>query len=182
MDTKKCSKCKQEKPLTEFSKDKSRKGGFYCWCKQCSNVQHKELYRKNKEIILIRQKKYYSENKELVSQRCKKYRQENKTKIRNMRRKYEREHLLGTTNGTYIGINKRPYPEPKRCELCGHYAKKLSYHHYEKERVFERGDFIAGIWLCWGCHYLAHQIEDRTLEVKISRYEQLKKELMETHA
>ena len=41
---KKCTKCKQEKELSSFTKDKSRKEGLQCWCRSCS-----QEYRHSKE-------------------------------------------------------------------------------------------------------------------------------------
>lgn len=34
--TKVCSRCKRELPISEFSKDKTRKDGVYCYCKKCA--------------------------------------------------------------------------------------------------------------------------------------------------
>lgn len=41
-ETKVCSKCKRELPISEFSKNKSMSDGISCWCKQC----HKKWKRK----------------------------------------------------------------------------------------------------------------------------------------
>ena len=49
MKTKICSnsKCKQpEKLLSEFSKDKSKKDGLRCYCKECAKLAQKEYYEK----------------------------------------------------------------------------------------------------------------------------------------
>jgi hypothetical protein len=35
MSTKICSHCKNSKDVSEFPKDKSRKDGFFSWCKEC---------------------------------------------------------------------------------------------------------------------------------------------------
>ena len=53
--SKKCSKCKQIKPVSEFGKDSARKDGFCPQCKICRNRQAAE-YRKrqaSKEKIII---------------------------------------------------------------------------------------------------------------------------------
>ncbi len=45
--TKVCTKCKQEKPIVAFYKDKTRKDNLSCWCGSClvstNNKQLKEL-------------------------------------------------------------------------------------------------------------------------------------------
>ena len=39
--TKKCTKCRRELPLSEFTKNKSRSDGLQCWCKSCRNELNK---------------------------------------------------------------------------------------------------------------------------------------------
>jgi len=55
-----CSKCKTEKELDEFGKDKTSNTGYDSKCKLCK----KEYYLKNKEHASKRQKIYYKNNKE----------------------------------------------------------------------------------------------------------------------
>ncbi len=38
METKKCTKCKKILPVSEFYKNRSIKGGYSRWCKQCTRV------------------------------------------------------------------------------------------------------------------------------------------------
>jgi hypothetical protein len=49
-----CTKCKIEKELSEFSKDKTQKDGLRNKCKSCC----KEYRQANKEIIKEKNKKY----------------------------------------------------------------------------------------------------------------------------
>ena len=46
LDTKICTKCKDEKLVSEFPKDKITKDGFHPWCKSCNSERQKE-YRKS---------------------------------------------------------------------------------------------------------------------------------------
>lgn len=46
---KKCPKCLEDKPLSEFHKDTASKDGLRYHCRQCSNQTAKEHYEKNKE-------------------------------------------------------------------------------------------------------------------------------------
>ena len=41
-----CTKCKIQKRLTEFYKDKSNKSGYHSHCKSCQNIKAKELNHK----------------------------------------------------------------------------------------------------------------------------------------
>lgn len=75
-----CSKCKIEKPLTFFTKDKSRKDGYHYQCKSCKM----DYYNANRNHFLEYKKQYRQNNKELNKQ----YRQNNKEKIYNQNNKY----------------------------------------------------------------------------------------------
>ena len=48
--SKMCSKCHQNKPLTEYNKDKSKTDGLRFSCKQCQSIAGK-LYRDNNKQI-----------------------------------------------------------------------------------------------------------------------------------
>ena len=44
-----CVKCRNKKPVKEFNKNKSRKGGYSNVCRDCSKEESKKYYNKNKE-------------------------------------------------------------------------------------------------------------------------------------
>ena len=50
MDKKICTKCKKEKNLTEFHKNKRMKDGYFYYCKECKSIEAKKEYN-YKEII-----------------------------------------------------------------------------------------------------------------------------------
>lgn len=43
-----CSRCKEEKPFSEFYRAKERKDGYRHMCKPCCNIAHRESYHRNK--------------------------------------------------------------------------------------------------------------------------------------
>lgn len=68
-DTKRCGRCKAEKPVTEFYRSKATKSGFCCECKVCSyqkklkslavgdrkekqSEHYKQWYQANREVLL----------------------------------------------------------------------------------------------------------------------------------
>ena len=55
-----CSKCKVEKEVTEFHKNKIKKDGLNSRCKVC----YKQYYEANKKHIKETSKKWYQDNKE----------------------------------------------------------------------------------------------------------------------
>jgi len=57
--TKKCTKCRRELPLSEYTKNKSRSDGLQAWCKSCRSELNKTRVRqpereniKKKEIVV----------------------------------------------------------------------------------------------------------------------------------
>jgi hypothetical protein len=60
MRRKKCSRCRVDKGLTKFHKNKSTKDGLHHYCKKCNSDQKKETYKKHSDRLLIeaRLKKY----------------------------------------------------------------------------------------------------------------------------
>jgi hypothetical protein len=121
--TKKCTKCRKIKPLSDFSKDSSRGDGLQATCKQCRkryqtkyhqlnkievNKRHNRYNREHKAEIAIfrqtpeqktKQKKYndrrYQSNKEAICKQGNRYRQTEKGKITTMK-KNARHRKLGS--------------------------------------------------------------------------------------
>jgi hypothetical protein len=75
--TKICTKCKIERNIDKFSKNKLKKSGFSDQCKLCQ----KDHYDKNRIEILHKKKEYSLNNNVLLAEKSKKYRQENKHSI-----------------------------------------------------------------------------------------------------
>lgn len=82
--TKVCTKCKMEKELKEFNRDKKGRHGTAVRCRECQA----RYYEDNKEKVLARVARYREENKDKIA----KYRQENKDKAREWSAKYYQEN------------------------------------------------------------------------------------------
>ena len=57
MHKKYCPKCEQSKPLTEFNKNKSKKGGVQPYCRACQRTFNRNNYQKDKVRQAARVKK-----------------------------------------------------------------------------------------------------------------------------
>jgi hypothetical protein len=88
METKVCSKCKEEKNICEFGKLKSSKDGMSYRCKQCERLRGKEYLNKNYLKVLEQNKIWRSKNPEWVYNRHKRFRENNKDKVNEMRRNW----------------------------------------------------------------------------------------------
>lgn len=93
---KKCTKCKIEKPLTEFNKDNQKKDGLSCWCKECINLKTRQWYIQNKEKHLKYAREYnktwVQENRKHIKEYGYEYRKNNREKIRETERIYRGEN------------------------------------------------------------------------------------------
>ena len=102
-----CAKCNIEKELEEFHKDRRKKDGLCCQCKNCIKEyqkkyqkentekikQLKKVYRQeNREKIREGRKEHYENNKEVISQKGKEYREQNEDKIKQRKIEYYKKN------------------------------------------------------------------------------------------
>jgi hypothetical protein len=66
MVTKVCKKCRIEKLLIEYNKDKYSSDGLRYRCRKCTTLEYKNFYYNNREIEIQRQVNYQKNNDELV--------------------------------------------------------------------------------------------------------------------
>ena len=126
MDTKKCTKCQEEKPATAeyFNRDAQKKCGLYSQCKGCCKKYREE----NREKILASKKKYSKENREKILASKKKYREENREEIRAAQLKHYQE------NREEVLASKKKWREENREKVLAA-SKKYSKENPEKERA-----------------------------------------------
>lgn len=67
MQTKICTKCKRELPLSEFSPDVAYKGGHKTWCKDCYKKVRQEWYAKNRAVANEKKNGFLSRKGESLS-------------------------------------------------------------------------------------------------------------------
>jgi hypothetical protein len=72
-----CSSCKNEKPLSEFHKDKSKRLGVSSSCKVCATSRSNRWYDENKVYFLEKSRVQYSLNPSKWNQRSKLWREKN---------------------------------------------------------------------------------------------------------
>lgn len=63
-DKKVCKKCKIEKELNKFNKDKDSKDGHRYRCRECTKIEYNKYYENNKEKEITRQINYQVNNRE----------------------------------------------------------------------------------------------------------------------
>lgn len=98
-----CTKCKEDRELTEFSKSKILKDGLNIWCKPCHKayrLANKEKmaikksinYQKNKKDIYVKRVKYVYEHKIQVSTYMSEYYDKNREDLRIKQAEYSAVH------------------------------------------------------------------------------------------
>lgn len=119
---KNCSKCKEEKELSCFTKDSYTKTGFNSSCKECEK-KRKLLNTKSieeKEKIAIYQKEYRNKNVEIRAIKNKEYREKNKESLKEKDSKRKKEYYainkekINSINRKYYSDNELKESERKR--------------------------------------------------------------------
>ena len=88
METKICSKCKEEKDVCEFGNRSNSKDGKSSNCKKCHNLRSADYQKRNYKECLERQGRWRSKNRERVYDRYKKYKEKNPEKIKELRERF----------------------------------------------------------------------------------------------
>ena len=131
METKICYKCREEKPLEEFYRDKTRKDGRHSLCKTCSNQRMKLYYQKNSEEIKNRARNWEKNNREKRNASVKKWKDMHRDEIRAAGREYYREnkHIYDR----YKALNKDRLNEIHR---------NWVYKNKEKVKIFQKESYL----------------------------------------
>lgn len=125
-----CYRCRKEKPLSDFCKNKSRADGLNPYCKKCEKEKREE--REAKGYF----KEYREKNRERLNKKAVEYYQKNSEKIRARRRacnlKPERKQKIAEYSHAYW-LRTRDNPEwrAKRATWARAYRKR----HQEEHRL-----------------------------------------------
>ena len=165
--TKRCTKCKQIKPISEFYKDAAHKDGFRNYCKTCNRrynqtekgkarkrcYEQTEKYRAAKKRYTQTEKGKASQKRYVQSEKFKanqkRYRQNKKGKA-SYRKAYLRnpekfKARKAVTNAIRAG--RLPRPDSLQCHYCP--AQAEEYHHHKGYAQKHRLDVIP---VCIKCH------------------------------
>jgi hypothetical protein len=117
MESKVCSKCGEEKPLCEFSKNKNNYDGHHHHCKLCINSAAKEYRKKHSEKLKEVDRLRYEKNKDKINSRNKKYQKINKDKL------YEKAKIRKKNNILKVTAYHKKYREDN-AEKFSQYKKE----------------------------------------------------------
>ncbi|HEB26928.1 MAG TPA: hypothetical protein ENI05_03995 [Porticoccus sp.] len=153
---KKCSSCKEIKPLTEFYKNCCRKDGYRCYCKDC-HTKINQQYWKTKKGKLCKQKatkKFrQTEKGKLIQQKAsskylktEKGRQNHKEYCNKNPEKRKAKNAIASA----IRSNKLVRPDTLSCS-CGEQA--MEYHHH---KGYDLKHWLNVVAVCHKCHCSIH--------------------------
>lgn len=146
-----CVKCKEEKPLIEFNKNKSTKDGYQKYCKLCKAISDKKWIDENPSIWKESNKNRNNKINQILSElrielggKCKKCDE-------------DREHLLD-----FHHLD----PKKKSFEI----TSVLYYYGYGKKALqLVRKEIKKCILLCSNCHRDFHYLEKKE-DMNIEKY------------
>ena len=122
-----CNKCNEEKEISDFYKDKTKKDGYMKSCKSCK----KDYGSINKDEILNKKKIYYSNNIEHIKEYRDRYQEDNRSSAIEYSKKYYQEN-----RNRQLKYQKKYYQENK--ESVALYRKTPLYKKNNKLRFKER--------------------------------------------
>lgn len=137
MDTKKCSACGLELPLSEFNKNRRNRDGLQSVCRKCFSDYNRRRYASDPDRHKSNAKRYREENPENVFDTRMRMCAKNPTK---------KNANEAVSLALRIGIMERPM----FCAGCGcsDSEHRIEAHHHDYAKPLE----VA--WLCTPCHRL----------------------------
>lgn len=167
---KKCSKCDEWFPASEFHVNNRRLSGLVSSCKSCYSVHYREnaeiikartakYAEKNRELIRANGKNFYESNKEAYSAKAKKWSENNKEKCREIARAYGKRHQKRKNARTakYRAVKIQATPvwitKEQIDEMVRIYANCPTGYHVD-HIVPLRGKGVRGLHVPWNLQYL----------------------------
>ena len=140
-DPKRCTKCGQVKPVSEFAPDSHRPAKPMTQCRECVKAYKRAWRERNRE-----------QERERNRVRASRYYQEHKAARRAYEARPEQQFRRMIRRAARVAVALGIIPRKDRCERCGASAKKalLHRHHPDYSRP------LGVVWLCAQCHGWVH--------------------------
>ncbi len=148
---KRCSKCKQIKPASEFHKNRSQKYGLAAYCKRCHYLARTKYQQTN--WYKVERQLYRQQNKTRITEWNRRYTQSDKGK--QQRKTYRQNSMkLRAHRAVENALKRRRLPKAKyfQCAYCGKQATQ--YHHWHG---YDREHWLDVIPVCRRCDYADHK-------------------------
>jgi len=139
--TKKCPRCKKNKELTEFHKNKAKKDGLQHVCKKCRKIYIRKHYLQNKKAYVNRRKKQQGRIKKLIweikkNSKCKCG--EGHPAVLDFHHRNEKDKKYNISQSWLLTGRLKILKEIKKCDiLCANCHRKLHYDENKKGFHYE---------------------------------------------
>lgn len=141
---KRCSKCREVKPLGDFYRAAGMRDGYRNDCKRCNLAAKHERYMADPEPTKARVRQWQKDNPERYREMLRRIRESPEGKRR------EREGHLRRTHGiTQADYDAMFQAQKGRCKICGRRPAKGKSLHIDHDHVTGR---IRGL-LCSSCNH-----------------------------
>ncbi len=159
--TKTCTKCKQVKPLSEFSPRKSRPCGYKSCCKVCASVDVITYYYTDKGKAAAKQYRQ-SINRKIANHKYKQTEKGKVTERRYYRKSYYKDFKIKSrvTVSQAIRNNRLPSSKLLKCTYCQNQANE--YHHH---LGYDKVHWLDVIPICHICHKRIHSINQTSFSL-----------------
>ena len=147
-----CTKCKQEKPLDEFSKSKDCKLGRHSRCKVCRATESGIWAKKNPEKV----REWVNNNQEHI----KEYRKDNRERARIYTRNSRLKRFYGVSQEEYAQMRLN---QNNKCAICGKEETSKSKEDGKVRDLSVDHSHMTGKvrgLLCFRCNIVLGKVED----------------------
>jgi hypothetical protein len=134
MEKKTCTKCGEEKELSDYYIKNKKTNRLFSQCKTCTNKKNIEWTKNNKEKVKELQKIYREKNKEKLNESSRIYREKNKDSYREQKNKNAKEYRK--RNKEKVKESQKIYREKNRDKLID-YSKNYRLNNLE---YFKKSD------------------------------------------
>ncbi len=136
METKICKKCKIEKDVSFFGKNRQHKNGISNFCKLCNNKKIEKYRNSNKEKIKERKRLEYLKYKDRYAEANKKRREKNPEYNKKYLSKYysENKEILKIKQKEYYENNKDIILEKQKNYILNNKDRRKKYHTEYREK------------------------------------------------
>ncbi|MDD4422654.1 MAG: hypothetical protein PHD46_06430 [Eubacteriales bacterium] len=148
-----CTRCREEKPINDFCKNRQKKDGIHIYCKECSSVLYDQWARANKQKNNERKRQYYQKNREAILGKKRDYIACNRDKISDAsKRRREKPKIRVTQN-----ISKSIWARIRGRKKSLRWEKLVGFTYEELKKHLEK-QFLPGMtWDNYGKWHIDHK-------------------------
>lgn len=156
---KRCSVCRESKPLDEFHRMAKTKDGHHYYCKPCNQAKVNAWQRANRERVAEHNRRWREADPKKAAEIQRRWREANRDKLAAQEKRHAERHPEKHRARAAVtrAVHRGNIAKPDRCERCERTFQKreLHAHHHDYSKPLDVE------WFCEGCHLAEHGKEKR---------------------